>query len=363
MGKTIGIVTLTGNFNYGNRLQNYAVCKIYEALGFETETLSFSGRSVTSSLRHAVANLVLPHIATHPEESMNAARREAFLKFSEAIPTRKIDIPLSKVASQFDYFSVGSDQVWNPAFIDYYPWSYLSFADPEQRIALAPSIGVSHIRSPYARRMTSSGIMGFKHLSVREEAGAALVKSLTGKTAEVIIDPTMMLARETWESIASPRLIPDHPYVLAYLLGERTEEQENYLSFLQNHYCSDVVKLSDKAQVNEVDAGPAEFVSLIQHARHVVTDSFHATVFSLLFGTPFTILNRQGRAKVFSRLSTLSNKFCLGKFVFGDREFDSRRIEVAAPVDEYLNKERLLFCRFLSKALSETDVSIISRGV
>lgn len=118
MGASVGIVTMVGNFNFGNRLQNYAVSKKYGAIGCHQETLVYDRVDFPAALRNTAANLLLPREATHPEERMSAERKASFQSFSALIPTRSVDVPLDQLRKKFDYYSVGSDQVWNPNYVD-----------------------------------------------------------------------------------------------------------------------------------------------------------------------------------------------------------------------------------------------------
>ena len=363
MGVSVGIVTMVGNFNYGNRLQNYAVSKIYESLGCSVETLDYRGHSLPSAVRHLAADILLPREATHPEEMMSRERKDSFARFTSLIPTRRVDVPMSDLASQYDLFSVGSDQVWNPNYVDSYRWMFLRFADRRQRIALAPSIGLSSLQSPYARAMISRGLLGFDYLSVREESGAELIKELTGRDAQVVIDPTLMLTPETWRRVANGRMVPDGEYVLTYLLGDKSESQDKFVGELVSENRASLVRLSDKARKGEIDAGPAEFIALIDGASHVVTDSYHAAVFSILMSTPLTIFKREGRSNLFSRLATLTKKFDLGAAVFGEDCFCPDVTISPTRREEILREERERVADHLGLSSALLDTSSLVLGV
>ena len=363
MGTSVGIVTMVGNFNFGNRLQNYAVSKIYETLGCDSETLVYPGVDFPSALRNMAANILLPHEATHPEERMSAERKASFQAFTSLIPTRQVDATLDQLREKYDYFSVGSDQVWNPNYVDCYRWMFLQFAERGQRIALSPSIGVSSLSSPYARRRISRGLRGFDNLSVREADGAKLIKQLTGQDATVLIDPTLMVTANSWRSVANGRMVPDRPYVFTYLLGDRSVEQDAYISAVSDDLDAIQVSLSDKARDGEVDAGPAEFIALIDGASRVITDSYHAAVFSILMDTPVTIFRREGRSNLFSRLATLTQTFGLQDAVFGDERFEGQAMVSAQVKDSVLAKERRRFAEHVRQSMPGVDVEVLANGI
>ena len=363
MGVRVGIVTMVGNFNYGNRLQNYAVWKIYDALGCDAVTLDYPGRSLASSVRHLAADVLLPREATHPEEAMSTARLDSFRSFTALIPTQAVKCSLRDLAGRFDYFSVGSDQVWNPNYVDSYRWMFLEFAQRRQRVALSPSIGMSALRSPYARAQIARGLRGFDHLSVRELDGARLIKGLTGQDATVVIDPTLMLRADTWRKVANTAVVPHEPYVFTYLLGDRSEEQEAYVRRLAEGAGGRVAALSDKAREGEVDAGPAEFIALIDGASQVVTDSFHAAVFSVLLGTPLTIFRREGRSNLFSRLVTLTETFDLKRAIFVDPAFGGGAVVDDKTLERVLLAERARVAEHLRLSMPDVRTEAIEGGV
>lgn len=365
MGKRVGIVTLPGNFNYGNRLQNYASQRIYQALGFEPTTLVYRGLSPVSWTRHAVASLLFPPEAVNPESVMGAARVRAFADFSSLIGTAAVEASLSSLAEHFDYFSVGSDQVWNPHGIDSYRWMFLEFAHREQRVTLAPSIGISRVRSPYARHMMISGLKGFAHLSIREIDGARLIGELTGQEATVVIDPTLALNAGEWRRVSHSEACPSDPYVLSYVLGKGNEALDEWVSTLTSGGRARLVSLSDRSRSGEIDAGPAEFIALIDHAQHVVTDSYHAAVISLIMGTPLTIFRRTGESSggTFSRLETLAEKFDLWGSVFGDTRFNPRFVWDERRRARALDHERAVLAEHLSRSLGGMDASPLLTGI
>lgn len=115
------------------------------------------------------------------------------------------------------FFVVGSDQIWNPMFVDCKN-EFLQFADFNKRIAYSASIGVSEI--PEKKKAYFAECMkGMKHISVREEQGAKIVHSITGMDVPVLIDPTLLLNREAWERIIKkPDWMKNEKYILVFFL-------------------------------------------------------------------------------------------------------------------------------------------------
>lgn len=373
----VGIVTLPGNYNYGNRLQLLAEIRIYASLGYEPVSLVFNRRE--RPLAHPnriVRRLAGKQVNLNADSARPARRAKAFGRFSRLIPERTYESLLDIDASSYAYFSVGSDQVWNPnggmvgahdnlarkiyhgitdpgEARDASDWLFLRFAEREQRIALAPSIGADFVDARQARWL-AKGVSCFDSLSVREERGAEIILECSGREAEVVCDPTLVLSKREWASLADDRLTPKGPYVLAYLLGGPTEESEAALSAATDEGVVPVVPLSDKSRPGEPDAGPEEFLSLVEHASHVVTDSFHASVFSAVFERPLTIVHRAGSSSgpMFSRLQALTDVLGLQDKIHASCEpFDCSRHADYEGVADAIAQERGRFMEYLESVL------------
>lgn len=370
----VGIVTLPGNYNYGNRLQLFAEIRIYESLGYEPVSLVFRRRE--RPLAHP--NRILRRMTgrTDPPDADSArpaGRAEAFGRFSRLIPERTYESLREIQTDSYAYFSVGSDQVWNPnggmigardslakkvyhgivdpgEARDATDWLFLGFADRGQRIALAPSIGADSVDARQARWL-AEGVSRFDRLSVREERGAEIIRECSGREAEVVCDPTLALPRRVWAELADDRLTPEDPYVLVYLLGGPSAESEAALSAVTDGGAIPVIPLSDKSRRGEPDAGPAEFLSLVGHASHVVTDSFHASVFSAVFERPLTIVHRAGAGPMFSRLQALADTLGLRDKIYGDESIDLPRHASYEGVADAIARERGRFVGYLESVL------------
>ena len=348
---SVAIVTLQGRTNYGNRLQNYAVAKLYERFGYATTTLlredhpSLTRRAV-ESIRNATS---FNDSSKEPKE--NIQRLAAFERFDNALRFSKASEIDANLSGSFDYFSVGSDQVWNLGRLsDNDSWFYLRFARPEQRIALAPSIGVSQLNKKQMKRL-AKGVSGFRNLSIREQQGADLIMACSGREATVICDPTLALHIDEWRRVEDRRLTPENPYVLTYLLGDSNPEATNVLSDLAKEGGLPVVSLSDRSELGEPPAGPAEFISLIDSAEHVVTDSFHAAVFASVLQTPLTIVHREGGTSMFSRLETLAQMIGIGHKIYDSPDFNLSRAGDYEGVKESIEHERKKFMNYIEMCL------------
>lgn len=348
---TVAIVTLIGKTNYGNRLQNYAAAQLYSKLGYETTTIirrhnpRLSRRALEGFRRLFSVNQV-------GQRKNSADRLKAFERFDSSLRFSIEDEDDRKLADRFDFFSVGSDQVWNLGRMsDNDRWYYLQFARPEQRIALAPSIGVSELNHQQMKRL-KVGVSNFRKLSVREERGAELIKRCSGRNALVVCDPTMALSSGEWRGAADSRCTPTEPYVFTYLLGGKSEESKKAVLQATKNGKLPVIPLSDREESGEPPAGPAEFISLIDNAVHVVTDSFHAAVFASILETPLTIVRREGGTNMFSRLETLAHMLGIEDKIFGSPGFDIEKASDFRGVSESIRCEREKLVGYLEDCLN-----------
>ena len=351
--RRVGIVTLSGNFNYGNRLQLYATQRAFARFGWSASELVLADtRSAARVIKDIVKRIIGWKGRPGPEDVMTPGRREAFKRFAANIATEIVPRMDQDLSERFDLFSAGSDQVWNPNFItNKDDWFFLKFANPDKRMALAASIGVDVLDDSQAERVRH-GVEGFPSISVRERRGAELIKECSGRDVEVLCDPTLTLSADGWRSVADQRLTPESPYVLAYLLGESNAEASEILEEVTEHGRIDVVSLSDRQKECEPDAGPAEFISLVEHAEHVVTDSFHAAVFSCIFQRPLTIVRRQGGASMFSRMEQLAQMLGIEHKIVGFPDFNLSRAGDYAGVPEAIELEREKFMDYLRGCLN-----------
>lgn len=354
----VGIITLPGNFNYGNRLQCYAMSRAVHQAGGSAAVLEREHRfSLPRRAYYAMKRISLAIIGKSPagnaEVMRTPERIAAFDRFGKSIPSVVLPGMGQSAGNVFDYIVVGSDQVWNPNEIYHQePWFFAKFAQPEQRIAVAASVGIDSFTSFEQAERIAEGVEGFARISVRENRGAELIKECSGADAEVICDPTLVPDADDWRAVADGRCTPEEPYVFTYLLGGVGAEAADVLDKVTDHGRVLVVPLSDRQKPGEPDAGPAEFIDLIDHAAHVVTDSFHAAVFSSILHTPLTIVHREGGASMFSRLEQLSKMLGIREKVYGSPDFDLSRAGDYQGVDDLIAHERAKFMEYLEGSLN-----------
>lgn len=308
--KKIGIVTITNDgYNFGNRLQNYALQTVLERMGYEVETLN---RPIRENQRDwwKHKKMVLHYLIPFRRQIVHLKAgnfffwNKRYIHWSKLVATNK-NLPL--LAKQYDYFVAGSDQIWNPRFswgTD--PYMFLQFAHYEQRVAYAPSIGIDNEITEADSVLFKEMLQGWYALSCREQSGAHIISDLLNKEVPCLLDPTLLLSRKDWEKLTCCCHTPKK-YIFLYMLGELTGEYKQYVSNLAERIGCQVVDVMN--DIRYAGCSPSRFVALIQHADWVVADSYHAYVFANIFHRPFTFINRVGiDMNMNSRMETLMEK-------------------------------------------------------
>ena len=347
----VAIVTLYDENNYGNRLQNYAVQRCLERVGCKAETVvSVKLNNGRHTLKYYIASVlwkISPKIVSLIK--LHFSRLKNFERFTKKnVKTRYIVtangcLPC-EIECEYDFFIAGSDQIWNPSWGNYenrYSNMFLLFAPFEKRLCFSPSFGVSEIPEEWLESF-KDGLNGFNELNVRELSGADIIKKLTGRNAQVLIDPTLMLNADEWLKIAKKIKIPRRPYVFEYFLGERDDNELNRVAKDNNLHR---LTLLDETNHDIYVSNPGQFIYMISRADLVCTDSFHACVFSIIFGKPFIVYRRKDKTKdMYDRIDTLLKMF--------DADSNREPIIVSPEVrDRVLKKEREKVVAYLKRNL------------
>lgn len=345
--KNIGIITITDNNNYGNRLQNYAVECILKNMNFNANTIWEKNKiNINMKIKEKIKKILPLKIQWR--------RKQAFEKFTNE-NTNKIECGyIKEEIEKFDYIVVGSDQIWNLKW-QLYRNKVLTEIDQNKIIAFSPSFGVSEVEKDkydwYKKIITN-----IPYLSVRENRGKELIYELTGRNdVEVLIDPTMLLTPKEWDVVAKkPKFLKEgKKYILNYFLGELPEEWNNEINRIAKENDCSIINLLDKNGIF-YECGPSEFLYLEKNAFLVCTDSFHSCVFAILYGNPFIVFDRKDKKEdnMNSRIDTLLEKFELNDRRFNGKinnevfNYDNNKIQ------SILEKEREKTNKYLKKALN-----------
>lgn len=204
------------------------------------------------------------------------------------------------------------------------------------------------------RSVFAKGLKDFYAISVRENSAVSLVKELSGRDCIVLLDPTMTVEASQWRSICKPvKSLRKKTFILKYVLGDFNAGITDCIEQIQSEHKEQVriVDLMDEKS-NYFATGPDEFLWMIENAAAVLTDSFHATVFSILFQKPFMVFRRKGEdGETFGRLDTLLSQFHLENRVYGKSDCSPLEMPNFAHSKEILRREKDRTYSFLKNAL------------
>jgi hypothetical protein len=332
--KKIGILTLHGYVNYGNRLQAYATQEVIKKLGFDAHILiikdvssykdkviKLTNKLFKASLKETcikALNKIKEKIVFFINRNFIKEREKVFKNFSKKYLSEvyyyNTKESLKNLSENYDFFITGSDQVWNPFCTN--SLYFLDFTNKAKRIAYAPSFGISNIPNKYID-IYKNWLLGMKNISVREIIGSQIIHNLIGKDAIVLIDPTLMLTKKQWLSVSKKSINkPKNGYILIYFLGAKTKKVNNkQIEKIIKYSNLEVINIADLKDKKSYKIGPDEFIDYINSASLVLSDSFHGIIFSILMETPFIAFERiermQNLKSMFSRIGTLLKKFKL----------------------------------------------------
>ena len=328
----IGILTLPLHTNYGGILQAYALQTVLERMGHEVCLIEKKWKPFRLPLWKTplvYGKRVLKNLAGHPypifyeqkvnrEEPITRQNTDQFI--NRYIKRRIVDDFSELKESDFDAIVVGSDQIWRPKYFNgNIEDAYLKFAEGWniKRIAYAASFGTDEWEYTAAQTKECARLLKqFDAVSVREASGVDLCRKHFGVEARHVLDPTMLLSAEDYIRLFEAAGTPQSTgRLLCYILDETPEKatlieriakERKLATFRINS------KVEDKtAPITERIQPPVEqWLRGFHDAEFVVTDSFHACVFSILFNKPFVVVGNIERGV--SRLKSLLSLFRLG---------------------------------------------------
>ena len=360
--KKILLLTIEDYENFGNRLQHFALQRKIELYGFTVSSLMLKADISPIKLRLkniAKALMICGGIEKYRSSLGQSKRCEKILFFNKHYFSHIVRILPEQLCntnwSCYDYAVTGSDQVWhnwhNKSIPDELPLFYLEFIETSKRVSYAPSFGFKSF-PPEDVEKHRHGLMEMRALSCREQDGCELIRVLTGREAQKVLDPTLLLTEDEWSEVEKkPHFkLPDR-YLLYYFLGDATPEYQTEIKRIADARCLQIININDKTDPIHYAIGPGEFIWLIHHADTICTDSFHASVFSITFKRNLRAFRREqtGFKNMFGRLQDLLEPLGLMSLVFGDG--DGLSTILSEEAKEYLSVERETSLRYLKESL------------
>ena len=372
--KKVAIMTWYQHKNYGTTLQALALQKVIKNLGYYVEGIDYysngyyretflekilSKQRIKEGIRNKVNRIRYGSVVDSKKEELYKKFIEDFIVFHKPTQTASQLFCLNK---EFDAFVCGSDQIWSPN--EFNSKYFLDFVkDDIKKISYAPSFGVTYIEDDCVRESVGELVSKIKHLSVREYQGADMLKEYYGIDAKVVIDPTLLMDANEWLSYSNKKYEVDSNILLCYFLGENEriwKHVEKIAKLRKLNIAIIPVFPKDYRRKYKIleGVGPAEFLSLFSKASYICTDSFHGTVFSILFKKEFKTFKRfndnnpkSQNSRIVNILSKLELTDCLeNKSILNDK-IDWEK------ANGILKELRTDSINFLKKSLYESSLS------
>lgn len=335
----IDLITYSRTRNYGGILQAYGLYHYLELEGYDISFIDYIPERCNIGNRAAFVEQAAAQSKVWSKSSLTKFLfsilrypeiRKSYKPFLDFMDQRvKFTRPYYSLAElqsdppKADVYLTGSDQVWNSQFtrdqqLDL-PF-YLPFVKTGKKISYASSFGKNTIPDQ-DKDMVRKLISEYQAVSVREKSGQEILSQL-GIDAEVVVDPTILCPSQEWEAIASPRM--DQDYLLLYQVRFNRDIYA-VAKDVANRLGKKLIIISldskERRWANDhfkVSVPVEDWMSYIKYADGVITDSFHASVFSILFETPF-VVNFSTRKGMSTRISNLLdmtglNKQCVNTF-------------------------------------------------
>lgn len=345
MTKKIGcVIAYTPNHNnYGTSLQGYAMLRKIKDMGFDVEVIYYKKQL---SFLQKLAFVWNAYRVGELKEIFLRLNRDKVLKehpqYAEGIKERTMAVngykgkkllpffheycgyeALHKGSKNYDVVVVGSDQVWTPMSLPNKYFNLLFVDDSVRKVAYSSSFGVSVIPK-FQQKATGDYLDRFYKIGVREQRGKELVESLSHQKAQVVADPTLLLSKQEWEQeinvAPNYEIDTDVPYIFCYFLGTNQESRHaaNELKRRTGYKIVTIRHMDEYVESDEqfgdeapYDVDPNDFVRLIRKAAYVCTDSFHCSVFSIIFHRQFMTFYRFAQTNKGSRNSRIDSLFAL----------------------------------------------------
>ena len=333
--KKIGIVTFHNAHNYGAMLQAHALVeKIKKINDSDAKLINYYSSKIYDQYRviRPISKNPIKSLIRLKEDLINyKKKKERFNNFEKFINTNcevtetynTEDLIEEKNTNCYDILVTGSDQVWNPKITGGISDIYtLNFGKEDmKRISYAASIGdtsvIENNKQDFIKKLSKLDC-----ISVREEDAQKELSKIIDKKIDVVLDPTLLLTKDEWNSELKNCSRCEEEYILAYVVAP-DEEYIKIVNDLSEKTGLPVMHfgLKNPGYKNVLKTayieGPLEFVNYIKNAKYVVATSFHATVFSIIYNKKFFIIPHR---KTGARVTNLLDKFEIKGRTFSNYE-------------------------------------------
>ena len=310
--KKIAIITLHRVINFGSALQAFALFKaVDKTVPNSVILIDYINQEVNNDdgllLNRLCKAINFVKSCLTGKEYIKLKQKFRFHAFLKQISStgKYTWKSIHKNPPNFHNYITGSDQVWNPLHMRHDYTYLLDFAkEGTRKCAYGASFGGNLALSPEYVKDYTRLLNEYRYVTVREKSGEGYFKKLTGKSARCVLDPTLLLSKDEWINylhIPQATKEVNNPYILCYFVSyvfQPYEEAEKVIKELTNRYqdynviCVGGIGCLGNKYKFISDAGPIEFIELLNKADIFITNSFHGTAFAINFRKKFiTLLN------------------------------------------------------------------------
>lgn len=342
----IATITCHDCYNFGASLQAYALQHYLEEQGHDVRIIHYKPDYLSNHFRLGyIANSKFDRpiikqiylLAKLPGRLKSFSRKHVFDRFTNkylhltrrynSYEELKVDPP------EADLYIAGSDQIWNTLFNNGRDAAfYLNFGNRStKRISYAASFATADIVPDY-RNFVRSELKNLDSISIREKISLPLLASL-GRNGKAVCDPVLLLDNEEWKSLLEENPLPKEikkavrgPYLLLYPT-DHSELMDKIALKIQKQTGWSIISVgpikTNTANIKISNAGPTDFLHLLKESYFVISNSFHATVFSLIFEKQFCTVNR--KEGINERMRSVLQEFGLQSRLVSD--FDKQLLD------------------------------------
>ncbi len=331
----LGVCLKYNQVNYGSKLQSLATVHLFEQLGCNYEIIRYNKKNIKHYIKSLPRFLNFTFLndrydqvqriieyRRHPEiKRLVNIRRDLFHSFDEHFQEHLSEVyrnydELKKLCSKkYDRVITCSDQLWSPAALGSGFYNLMFVPQEIPKVSWASSFGVSNIPW-YQKQRTRRYLNRIEHISMRENRGAEIVKELTGRDVQVLMDPVFLYDKNEWNT-----LVPYSPpewdnYIFCYFLGSNQKhrlaakelsEKTGMKIVTLRHLDRYVAEDENFGDIAPYDVDPQRFLNILRNATYICTDSFHGTAFSILFEKQFLVFDRYSNKSSNSKNSRIDS--------------------------------------------------------
>lgn len=338
--KKVAILTLPLHINFGGNLQAFALFTVLKDLGYDVDLLNIQNEKTKlfGFFLNVCKQFVKSYLLFKPVSYLFLEKEKEliyknhsdfiskYLKKSNIIYDKQ---SFKSVVAEERYGAVivGSDQVWRKDYVKNIETYFLNDVEnlETKKIAYAASFGVEEWQFNFAETSRLKNLIHqFKYISVREDTAVRLCKDNLDIDVEHVLDPTLLLEKNTYKKLLSNKKSENYGKVFAYILDEN-EEKISFVNkvselLLKKNFSIKIKENKDRVFINNINEycvpDIEDWLKAFDDASFIITDSFHGVAFSIIFNKPFIAIVNNKRGS--TRFNSMLNLFDLNERAFKD---------------------------------------------